>query len=530
MLAELHVRDLGVIADLRLVLGPGMTALTGETGAGKTLLVEAIELLVGGRADPVLVRPGADEALVEGRFLDEGHEVVLARAVPAGGGRSRGYVDGRMASIAALAEAGAGLVDLHGQHAHQSLLAASTQRSALDTFAHSDPGELAAARAAVREIDTALDALGGDARSRAREADLLRFQLTEIEGAAIEAPAEEEALELEEDRLSGAAGHRDAAAAALEAVVEDSGAIDALGTAVGALAGHEPLRELADRLRDLQAELADVGVDLRSAAESFEDDPERLARVRARRQQLRDLRRKYGESLSDVLAFAEETARRLDELESHEVRVAALEQDRAVAVASVAKAAAVLGRTRRKAAAALADAVEVHLRRLALPRARLAVDVGEADPGDDVTFLFAANPGEPLLPLTKIASGGELARTMLAARLVLSESPGTLVFDEVDAGVGGEAALAVGRALAELAANRQVLVVTHLPQVAAFADAQVRVAKDEHAGRTVATVTVLDDAGRVVELSRMMSGQPESKTARGHAEELLASAARERGR
>ena len=538
MLVELAVRDLGVIAELRIVLGPGMTAVTGETGAGKTMLVEAIELLMGGRADGVLVRSGADEAWVEGRFSLDDEEVVLARAVPASG-RSRAYVNGRMAPVAALAEAGSRLVDLHGQHAHQSLLAAAAQRAALDAFAGVDHGPLVAARLRVRELDAALADLGGDERARAREADLLRFQLAELDAAAVRDPDEDTVLEAEEDTLADAAASRHAAALAAALLRGDEGEGDVVGRAVAAVAGRPPLADLETRLRSLAAEAADVAADLRAAAESLEDDPERLAAVRARRRALRELRRKYGESLADVVRFADEARARLGAIEHHAERARRLEDERAAALADLARAEAVVGARRRAAAPDLGRAVEAHLRELALPSGRLEVRVGARDPGDDVTFLLAANPGEEPLPLARVASGGELARTMLALRLVLDEAqaPPTMVFDEVDAGIGGQAALAVGRRLATLAARsgggdgaRQVLVVTHLPQVAAFADAQLAVRKVERAGRAAAEAAVVSGEDRVVELSRMLSGHPRSAAARGHAEELLAAAAEDRAR
>jgi DNA repair protein RecN (Recombination protein N) len=528
MLAELHVRDLGVIADLQLVLDTGMTALTGETGAGKTLLVEAIELLVGGRADAVLVRPGAEEARVEGRFVTEaGDETVLARAVPRNG-RSRAYVDGRLATATELADLGRALVDLHGQHAHQSLLAPRTQRAALDRFGGVDLGPLHAARDGLQAIDDALARLGGDARARARELDLLRFQLSELEAAHVEDPDEDQALEAEEDALADAAAHRQAAAGAYDALLGDGRALDTVGQAMDAVAGRRPFADVEARLRSLHAELAEAGADLRHAGDGIVDEPERLDEVRARRRLLRDLCRKYGEQLSEVIAFESEARARLAEVESHSVRVQALEGEREVARQTVDAAAATVAQARRKAAPALAARVREHLRRLAMAGARLEVTVDGPGPADDVEFLLAANRGAPPLPLAKVASGGELARAMLAARLVLTDAPPTLVFDEVDAGVGGEAALAVGRALADLATNRQVLVVTHLPQVAAFADHQVAVAKVDRRGHTTATAQIVTGPDRVVELSRMLSGQPSSDTARDHAEELLATAAAQR--
>lgn len=527
MLVELHVRDLGVIADLDLLLEEGMTALTGETGAGKTLLVEAIELLMGGRADAVLVRPGAEEARVEGRFVAGEWETVLARAVPRNG-RSRAYIDGRLATAAELTEVGRALVDLHGQHAHQSLLSPRTQRAALDRFAGVDLAPLQAARERVKAIDEALTALGGDARARARELDLLRFQLGELDAAGLDDPDEDLALEAEEDILADAAAHRGAAGAAYEALAGEAGAIDAVGQAMEAIAGRRPFAAIEGRLRSLQAELAEGASDLRQAGDAIVEEPERLDEVRARRRLLRDLCRKYGEELSEVIAFETEARTRLAELESHGVRVEALEGGRQVAIEAVEKAAARVAGARRKAAPKLAARVQEHLRTLAMAGARLEVTVEGPGPADDVEFLLAANRGAAPLPLAKVASGGELARAMLAARLVLTDSPPTLVFDEVDAGVGGEAALAVGRALADLAGEHQVLVVTHLPQVAAFADHQVVVAKDDRGGATVASARPVNGTDRVVELSRMLSGQPSSGTARDHAEELLSTAAAQR--
>ncbi len=539
MLAELRVRHLGVIDDLAVTLGPGMTALTGETGAGKTLIVEAIGLLLGVRADPVLVRPGADEAVVEGRFVAaDGTEHVLGRTVPARG-RSRAYVDGRMATLGQLAAAGAELADLHGQHAHQTLLSGAAQRRALDRFAAVDLAPVEAARRHLHAIAEDQERLGGDGRARAREIDLLGFQLEELDEAQLVDADEDAALAEEESRLADATEHRLAAATAHDALAADGGTADTLGAGVAALAGRPPLRALEVRLRALAAEVADAAAEARELAESLEDDPRRLEELRIRRQLLVDLRRKYGATLGDVMAYRDQARGRLEELRSWDERAGRLEGERAVAEAALTKARSRVGTARREAAPALASRVQAHLTSLAMSRARFAVDVGADPAGDDVTWLLEANAGETLLPLAKVASGGELARTMLALRLTLldagigdddpagrpkPEAGRTLVFDEVDAGIGGEAAVAVGRALAALAGDHQVLVVTHLPQVAAFADEHLAVAKDERDGRTVARAAPLAGAARVVELSRMLSGQPQSDTARRHAEELLAMA------
>ncbi len=530
MLLELHVKDLGVIEEVSVELGPEMTALTGETGAGKTLMVEALDLLLGGRADPVLVRPGATEALVEGRFAVGEEDLVLARSVPPSG-RSRAWVDGRMAPLSSLAEAGAELVDLHGQHAQQSLLDPAAQRRALDAFGSIDLTKLTMARRRVADLQADLEGIGGDERSRAREMDLLRYQIAEISSAAITGPEEDEELAAEEARLAEAAAHREAAAAALGALDSDragtgQSAVDLLGEARVALAGRHPLEQLAQRLSSAQAELADLASELRAVVETWEDDPERLAQVQARRQLLRDLSRKYGEDPAGVLAYAAEARSRLDALEGTEERANALNVELAEAESIVKGEEAAVGTARRRSAPELATAVQHRLRALAMPHARIEVNVGDDDPGDDVAFGLGANPGEPVLRLTKVASGGELARTMLALRLVLSEAPPTMVFDEVDAGIGGEAATAVGEALAEVARGHQVLVVTHLAQVAAFASRQLVVTKEMKAGRTVAVVREVEGEERVVELARMLSGRPGSTTAHRHAEELLSTAGR----
>ncbi len=533
MLVELRVRDLGVIADLDLVIGPGMTALTGETGAGKTLVVEALELLLGGRADAAIVRAGASEAVVEGRFVVDERELVLSRAVPTAG-RSRAYVDGRMAPASLLSELGEDLVDLHGQHVHQSLLHQAAQREALDVFAGADLEPLAQARQELAAIDARLSDLGGDPRALARTVGLLRFQLDEIAAAAITALDEEEKLVAEESVLARIGALRVATAEARNALAGPDaslahaslGASDLLGMAASRLAAHETLSDIAARIRAAQADIEDAARELRLRDERLEEDPDRLEAVRQRLQLLADLRRKYGSSLADVLEFERASQLQLAELEAAEETRCGLEARRRAAAELLEQAEKRLGASRRQAAPKLAAAVEAHLRELALPGARLEVRVGDDPAGQEVEFLLGANPGEPALAFAKVASGGELARTMLATRLVLSVAPPTLVFDEVDAGVGGEAALAVGRALCAIGRDHQVLVVTHLAQVAAFADEQVLVSKSEAEGRTVARARPVTGEDRVVELSRMLSGHPDSAAARRHARELLALAAR----
>ena len=536
MLTELRVKDLGVIQELTLQLGPGLTAVTGETGAGKTLVVEAIGLLLGARADNRSVRTGSAEARVDGRFEDSsGAEIVLGRALPAEG-RSRAYVDGAPATASSLTEVAAGLVEMHGQHDHQSLLTTATQRAALDSFGGISTARVEAARAALREIDAQLAEVGGDVHARAREIELLRHQLAEIEAAHIEDVEEEASLEREEDSLADASAYREAAWAAHEALTADAGATDRLGAAIGALTGRPPLAGLERRARGLAAELDDLATEVSRAAEALVDDPERLEAVQSRRRMLSELKRKYGDSLVAVARFGSEASARLVFLEGAAERGEALARERSVAEAELTEALHELGAARRGAAQPLAVAVQEALRELALPRAQVRIEV-EGEGGSEVGLLLSTNPGEPPRPMSKVASGGELSRAMLALRLVLTgvrgtgprpEQTKTFVFDEVDAGIGGEAALAVGRALAGVARQHQVLVVTHLPQVAAFADHQVAVKKTEEAGRAATMAQVVEGPDRVVELSRMLSGQPASESARDHAAELLESAAAER--
>jgi DNA repair protein RecN (Recombination protein N) len=504
------------------------------------MLVTAIDWLMGGRAESTMVRPGADEARVEGRFVVGDDERILARVLPTEG-RSRAYVDGRLATVSALADVGAGLLDLHGQHAHQHLLTTATQRAALDRFADIDLAELREARGRLAAIEAEMATMGGDARTRARQLDLVRFQLDELTAARLTSPDEDDALDAEEDLLAGAAAHREAALSALALLADDGGALDAVGAAVAAIGHRAPFAALEERLRNALAELSDIGAELRTASERIEEDPSRSMRCAG---------------AGNFWTCAASTATpwsRSTFATSYTPSSRSWSRTRVAPPPSTSnewrRARRSSERPRRRigptpCGAALAAAVEAHLHELAMGRACLDVNVGDADPGDDVTFLLGANAGEPALPLAKVASGGELARTMLALRLVLlgagrdndndtvvaDNDVDTVVFDEVDAGIGGEAALTVGQALAALGARHQVLAVTHLAQVAAFADAQIAVVKEEHAGRTVAQATVVTGDERVRELSRMLSGLAESGSAHVHAEDLLVAAERRRGR
>jgi len=531
VLVELHIENLGVIERADVVFGEGLTALTGETGAGKTILVEAIELLVGGRADSSIVRHGANEARIDARLIvpaPDGHaEIVLSRVVPVSG-RSRAYVDGRPATVSSLAERTRGLIDLHGQHAHQSLLSTRTQRSSLDSFGSVDLGALSAARARVTEIEAELATLGGDERSRVREIDLLRFHVAELDAAGLDDPEEDERLALEERILADAVAHSEAGIAAFAALRDEGGADDSITLALRTLGDREPYQDVVARLSAAAAELNDAATRLRETAEGIEEDPGRLEIIRQRRQLLSDLRRKFGADLSEVMAFHAETAERLTMLERYDERAASLDSARRAAIDAVRAAARAVGEHRRTAAPRLAQAVEARLRELAMPGASVSIEVGSGiddEAGDHVVFLLAADPGSPLLPLQRVASGGELARAMLALRLVLAgvghgEGASTLVFDEVDAGIGGSAAVAVGAELAALGEHHQVLVVTHLPQVAANATNHFTVTKSVDGDVTTTAVERADHDARIDEIARMLAGD-NNRVARDHARDLL---------
>jgi len=528
VLVELHVANLGVIERLTLRPGAHMTAVTGETGAGKTLIVGAIALLAGGRADAAMVRPGAAEAVVDGRFVIDGEETVLSRVIPATG-RSRAYRDGRPVTVAELAELGGRLIEIHGQHAHQQLLAAGAQRRALDDFAGVDTTPLDDAALRVRNLRATLASLGGDERSLARELDLIRFQLRELDDAGLDDPDEDDRLREVEGRLADVGSLREAAAKALSSLAADGGGRDRLAAAADSLTGSadRALGGLGERLAGIVAEVDEVAGELRATAEQLDDDPRRLVDVQQRRRVLTSLRRKYGATLAEVIAEREVLRSRLAELEGLDGRREELAVEVDAAERHWATVAAEVGAVRREAAPRLADAVGAHLASLGLPHARLEVAVAggrsdSPDAGEEVTFLLAANPGAPAQPLTRAASGGELSRTMLALRLVLSGGPPVAVFDEVDAGVGGEAATSVATALDAVAAERQVLVVTHLAQVAARAGTHVALTKRSDGSSTATAIADLDGGDRVAEVARMLSGQPDSDTARQHAAELLA--------
>ena len=551
MIEQLRITSLGVIEESVLDLGPGLSVITGETGAGKTMLVTALGMLLGARADSGAVRTGATRARVEGtvsagpigELVEElGGEsedgcVLLARQVSAEG-RSRAYVGGAAVPVSALGELADRLVAVHGQSDQHRLLRAGAQREALDRFAGAETllAEYSSAYHELAAIETELDDVRTHVRERAQEADVLRHGLAEIEAVA-PAAGEDDELRAEEVRLGNADTLRTAAETARDALSAEDGP-DATGAVAAARRALEGVREhdaevdaLAQRVAELSYLLADLAADVASYAGGVESDPARLGAVSERRSALAGLTRKYGDTVAEVLAWAQRAAARLLELDTSDERIATLAARRDDLRTSLADLGDHLSQTRSKAAGSLEEAVTAELRALSMPHARLTVTIARAPRFlptgvDEIEFLLAPNTGLEPRPLNKGASGGELSRVMLALEVVLAgtDPVPTFVFDEVDAGVGGKAAVEIGRRLARLARDSQVLVVTHLPQVAAFADRHVAVRKSGDGTVTTSDLTVLGDEGRVQELSRMLAGQEASETAMAHAEELLAMA------
>ncbi|MFD0167467.1 DNA repair protein RecN [Streptomyces decoyicus] len=571
----MRIRSLGVIDDAVVELSPGFTAVTGETGAGKTMVVTSLGLLLGGRADPALVRIGAKSAVVEGRIsvgpqtpaavraeeagaeLDDG-ALLISRTLSAEG-RSRAHVGGRSVPVGLLAELADDLVAVHGQTDQQGLLRPARQRQALDRYAGDTVAvplaKYTAAHRRLRAVATELDELTTRARERSQEADLLRFGLDEIAEAEPQ-PGEDTELAAEAERLGHAEALASAATAAHAALAgnpEDPEGIDATTLVAGAHRALEAVRShdqelsaLAERLGEIGILMADVAGELASYADGLDADPLRLAAVEERRAALNHLTRKYGQDIAAVLAWSEESAGRLAELDGDDDRIGELAAERDALRAELGELAQTLTDARTASAKRFADAVTAELAELAMPHARVTVEIRQTEVAEDadgievggrtvaygpagadeVELLLAPHPGAPPRPIAKGASGGELSRVMLAVEVVFagSDPVPTYLFDEVDAGVGGKAAVEVGRRLARLAKSAQVVVVTHLPQVAAFADRQLLVAKTNDGSVTRSGVKVLEGEERVRELSRMLAGQEDSETARAHAEELLETA------
>jgi DNA repair protein RecN (Recombination protein N) len=548
MLSELRVRDLATIADVTLQLGPGLNVLTGETGAGKSMLVDALALLLGERATAASVRPAAGKAVVEGAFeeidretrrrieelgLDaEDSRVVIRREVTAEG-RSRSWVNGSPTTASVLAELGALLVDLHGQHETQSLLRADAQRDILDAFAHADAERAAVAEAhallaALRSEETSLLARRDEVR---RRADYLRHVVGEIDAAKLQ-PGEEEALQLEARRLSQAGALVEQAQRVVDALEgEEGNALGTLGVATRALTALEKVdpgtaewRELLDGAYANLTELARLAGEY---AATVQEDPERLAAVERRRDQLFRLTGKYGATLEAVLAARNEAAAELELLDTADTDLRAIAARRNSAQAALEQAAGTLSELRRAAADRLARGVNRLLPQLGLPGGKLSVVLSQLDEpaaygSETVQLQVQLNVGHEARPLAKVASGGELSRLMLALKVVLvkQDAVATMVFDEVDQGIGGEVGVQVGSALASVAERHQVLVITHLPQIAARADSHLVISKESRRGIATSDVQVLHGEDRISEIARML-GDAEGNAARRHAQEML---------
>jgi DNA repair protein RecN (Recombination protein N) len=573
MIEELRAENLLLIQRAELRLDPQLNVITGETGAGKTLLAHALDLLLGGKARRGIVRPGADEAYVEGVFSPRGTldadpeladlrervpldaaELVLARRVTPDG-RTRAYIQGRVVAASDLRSVASRLVSFYGQHEHRKLVLASAQLDVLDSFCgeeHLDRVVDFERRWRIaRRVERDLLELREREGTRERELDLLEFELREIDDAA-PTEGEEEELESERARLKAVESLRAAAAgaaASLDGEANDTGAEGAIG-ALGngaeelrrAAATDNQLDSLAERFGSLLYEAQDLAHELRSYGDSLQDDPHRLDRVEERLDVLIRLKRKHGGSIRSVIEHAERCRAERERLQNAGEERAALEEELEEAVARLQTCAAHLGTARRKVARRLEGAVTKELGSLALADASFSVLIGNRDAGADagplerlgprgteaVEFSFGANPGVPAGPLREVASGGELSRVMLALMSVASASAGagTVVFDELDAGVGGNTARTVGRKLRDLAEQRQVICITHLPQVASLAARHFRVvkgaARDASAAR--AEVQRIEQADLVAELCRMLGADAGDGVARRHAERLLQAA------
>jgi DNA repair protein RecN (Recombination protein N) len=569
VLEELRITGLGVIEDSTLHLTEGMNVITGETGAGKTMVVTGLGLLFGGRADAGRVRAEPGRAVVEGRLrlsgpladavsariteagadVDDDGSVLLSRTVTIEG-RSRAHVGGRSMPVAMLSEVGEQVVAVHGQSDQLRLLRPAEQRAALDRFAGPEHEKLLETyREAFGRWRTVVDDLADrrrNARDRSREADLLKLGLDEISRVDPQA-GEDDELRAEVQRLEHAEGLRAAAAQAAQAlaggveVTDDApDAAQLLGAArrllVAQAAVDPKLGELAGRLAEAATLIGDVSAELSAYLDALDADPARLEAIHERRATLRGLTRKYAEDVDGVLAWAEHARARLAALDTSDELLEELDRERQRLEATVGELAGRLTAARTEAAGRFSAGVSVELAGLAMPHSRVEVAVASRPDGpgpdgaDDVELRLLAHPGAPSLPLQKGASGGELSRVMLAIEVVFAGAggPPTLVFDEVDAGVGGRAAVEIGRRLSRLARTHQVLVVTHLPQVAAFADRHLVVAKDTAGAITTSGVRIVEESDRSRELARMLAGLPDSDLGIAHAEELLAVAGREK--
>ncbi len=563
MLLDLEIRDFAIIDELRIQFGHGLNALTGETGAGKSIIIDALGAVLGERISADMVRSGAKTAYVDARFgldglasspglaalLDEhgidatGDELVLSREIQSGG-RSTARINGRTVTAALLGALGQQLVDIHGQSDHLSLLRPAAQLAILDRYAHLE-NERSSVAARVREwrsVRARLDAVDSGARERAQRIDLLRFQTEEIDAAALQ-PDEESELETERSRLANA--ERLALLIGSTAALiggdetSESSAADSLRAATRSLgdaaALDSSLDSISERLLEAAVLVDEISLELRDYLEEIEANPERLEQVQERLDLIKQLKRKYGGTIPEILAYAGEAQRELEELGGWEHDESALRERVGELEAQVLQATSVLTRDRLDAAGRLAAdaslaASELNLGSMMFDiavRSKTGTAAFDETGADQVEFMFAPNAGEVSKSLARVASGGETARMMLALKSVLADSDHTptLVFDEVDVGIGGRSGQMVGQKLQKLAGGHQVIVITHLPQIAAVAEHHFKIRKETSTGRTISRVVLLEDADRIDELAAMIDGEPPSAASRKAALEMLERAA-----
>ncbi|MEW6428568.1 MAG: DNA repair protein RecN [Thermodesulfobacteriota bacterium] len=557
MLLELHLKNLVLIDDLRILLHPGLNVFTGETGAGKSIFLQAVSLLAGGRASAGLVRAGADEAVVEALFelgrqdelapllSEQGYEsadTLLLRRLIGTSGRSRFYLNGQMATAKLAGEVAERLLAIASQHEHQLLLQPSAHRQLLDSYGglESEVAGYALLHERWLAVRKEKERLEEMTREREQRLDILSFQVKEIEGAA-PTPGEDEALRKEKERLRNSEGLRQAGSGAVATL--DRLLVDFLLPVRRELekmaAMDDGLCKSAATVADCGYLLEDVSLNLSRYLDRLPEDAAELDRVTARIDLLEKLKRKYGVSLDDVIAHGEAARRELDTLERLDVELCDIDRSLAAHLQQALAAAAALSEARRRIAGQLAAKMEAELRSLSMPHARFVVDFAGGDQDisperlrrhgcDDLQFLFSANPGEELRPLARIASGGELSRMMLALKCLAAgrDQVETVLFDEIDAGISGVAAEAVAVKIGELAVHHQVLCITHLPQIAAGADRHLLVQKLVENGQTRTEISPLSEASRAGQLARMLDGESVSGRTMAYVEELLERAAR----
>ncbi|MEN6519609.1 MAG: DNA repair protein RecN [Armatimonadota bacterium] len=553
MLTQIQIKNFALIDDLSIRLGKGFNVLTGETGAGKSIIIDAITTILGERVSSDFIRTGTDRALVEVEFdltespkalekaaelgfdVDEG--LLLISRELASGGKSQSRINGRLSTLSMLKEVTSGLVDVHGQHEHQTLLSVDSHLEILDQWCGEKTIELKAKVAdlysEVNGLRSELERLRRDERERARMLDLYEFQKSEIEAADL-SPGEDEELAAERIRLANAEKLRELASeahAAISGAGLENGATDMLSSALVQLQSMDALDEsISPALQDLEtalyaAEQAQAAI--RNYRDDIEFNPERLEAVEERLALIRTLKRKYGDSIEEIIAYGQEVAGKMDDLTHSDERTAELKESIEHVEDELMGVARCLSDQRKAGAAKFAKAVESELADLAMAGTKFDVSFAESAPGprgiDQLEFVISPNPGEPLKPLTKIASGGEISRVMLALKTVMAgaDRVPTLIFDEVDTGIGGLTAQILGQKLAAVAKTAQVMCVTHLAQIASRADCHLSVEKLVEEDRTVVRVHPVEREARVQELARMIGGTEDSKTALEHAREML---------